>query len=326
MPHLLLVATGGTIAGSAADSSDTAHYRAAALSAETLLAALPEAASIGSVSAEQLFALDSKNMQPAHWLALAQRLRERIADPAIDGIVLTHGTDTLEETAFFLHLTLPRSKPIVLTAAMRPATARSADGPMNLLQAFACAAQPEAAAHGPLVAAGDRIWRARDCRKRHSHAPDALGGIECGPVASAIGTSIQFEAAAPATAPRFGGALATALPRVDVICAYAGAPADLLEASVERDAKALVLALTGHGSVPDDWLPAIAAARAAGIAVVRASRVMAGGVAPQANFDDAAHGTLVCGRLSPWQARIVLMLGIAQGHDALQLQADLLGA
>lgn len=326
MPQLLLVATGGTIAGSAADASDTAHYRAGALSADTLLAALPEAASIGSLSAEQLFALDSKNMQPAHWLTLSQRLRERIADPAVDGIVITHGTDTLEETAFFLELTLPRTKPVVLTAAMRPATARSADGPMNLLQAFACAAHPEAAAHGPLVAAGDRIWRARDCRKRHSHAPDALGGVECGPMATAMGTAIQFEATGQATAPRFGAALPLELPRVDVISAYAGAPADLLDASIERGAKGLVLALTGHGSVPDDWLPAIAAARAAGVAVVRASRVMAGGVALQANFDDQAHDTLVCGRLSPWQARIVLMLGLASGHDAAQLQADLLAA
>ncbi|GAA5178125.1 asparaginase [Niveibacterium umoris] len=326
MPNLLLVATGGTIAGSAAESTDTSRYRAGALSADTLLAALPEAAALGHISAEQVFALDSKDMQPQHWLTLATLLRDRIAKPEIDGIVITHGTDTLEETAFFLHLTLPRDKPVVLTAAMRPATARSADGPMNLLQAFACAGMPAAARLGPLVVAGDRIWRARDCTKRHTHAPDALGGIDAGPVGIALGTQIRLDASSENAAPGFTAALPDSLPRVDVLLGYAGAPADQIEASLAHGAAGLVLALAGHGSVPETWLPAIAAATARGIPVVRASRVASGGVMPQGNFDDAEHGTLACGRLTPWQARVTLMLALAGGADHAAQQAALLNA
>lgn len=323
MPKLLLIATGGTIAGSAADTTDTSRYRAGALSAETLLHALPEASTLGHITAEQPFALDSKDMTPTHWLALAALLRERLASPEVDGVVITHGTDTLEESAFFLHLTLPRSKPVVLTAAMRPATARSADGPMNLLQALACAATQSAAGLGPLVVASDRIWRARDCSKRHTHAPDALGGVDAGPVGVAIGTQIRIDQASDGGAPCFASTLPSAQPRVDVLAAYAGAPADLIDASVANGAAGIVLALAGHGSVPDDWRPAITAAVARGIPVVRASRVASGGVMPQANFDDAAHGTLACGRLTPWQARVTLMLALGCGIPAERLQDTL---
>ena len=326
MPRLLLVATGGTIAGSATDTTDTSRYRAGVLSAETLLAALPEAATLAHIRAEQPFALDSKDMTPAHWLTLATLLRERLAEPDVEGVVLTHGTDTLEETGFFLHLTLPRGKPVVLTAAMRPATARSADGPMNLLQALACAGIKGAAEFGPLVVAGDRIWRARDCSKRHTHAPDALGGIDAGPIGVAIGTHVRIDQIGDGTPPQFAGALPAGLPRVDVLAAYAGAPADLITASIANGAAGIVLALAGHGSVPDAWLPAIAAAREHGIPLVRASRVASGGVMPQGNFDDAAHGTLACGRLTPWQARMVLMLTIAAGASHAMQQDALLRA
>ncbi len=326
MPKLLLVATGGTIAGSAADTTDTSRYRAGALSTDSLLAALPEAASLGQITAEQPFALDSKDMTPIHWLALATLLRERLAAPEIDGIVVTHGTDTLEETGFFLHLTLPRTKPVVLTAAMRPATARSADGPMNLLQALACAGTRDAAAFGPLVVAGDRIWRARDCSKQHTHAPDALGGVDAGPIGVAIGTQVRLDHVGEGAATAFAGVLPNEVPRVDVLSAYAGAPADLIDASVANGAAGIVLALAGHGSVPADWLPAIGKAVTRGIPVVRASRVASGGVMPQANFDDAAHGTQACGRLTPWQARVALMLAISTGMARNALQETLLRA
>jgi len=244
----------------------------------------------------------------------------------VDGIVITHGTDTLEETGFFLHLTLPRTKPVVLTAAMRPATARSADGPMNLLQALACAATPSAAEFGPLVVAGDRIWRARDCSKRHSHAPDALGGVDAGPVGVAIGTQIRIDQTGENRAASFAGPLPASLPRVDVLTAYAGAPADQIEASLANGAAGIVLALAGHGSVPDAWLPAIHAAVARGVPIVRASRVASGGVMPQGNFDDAANGTLASGRLTAWQARVALMLALANGLAADRLQEALLRA
>lgn len=320
MPHLLLITTGGTIAGSATEATDTSRYRAGALGADALLAALPEAATLGQIETEALFALDSKDVTPGHWLVLAARLRERLADPAIDGIVITHGTDTLEETAFFLAQTLPRTKPVVLTAAMRPATAGSADGPMNLLQALAAASRPELAQAGAVVVANDRIWAASAISKRHTHAPDALGAWEDGPLGHALGLDIRLSRFA-ASAPRFADVRPERLPRVDVLAAYAGAPSDAIDQS---PAAALVLALTGHGSVPETWLPALARARDRGVPVIRASRVPSGGVMRNANFDDDAHGTLAAGPHSPWQARILAMLALAEGQDAAQLQKTLL--
>lgn len=319
-PHLLLVTTGGTIAGSSPDATDTASYKAGTLGADSLLAALPEAAAFGRIETEALFALDSKDITPAHWLVLTRKLRERLADPAIAGIVVTHGTDTLEETAFFLAQTLPRTKPVVLTAAMRPATARSADGPMNLLQALAAANSPGLAAAGAVVVANDRIWAAADISKRHTHAPDALGAWEAGPLGYLQGLSIRL-GRLPADQPRFAGDLPATLPRVDVLPGYAGAPAELIDQS---PAAALVLALAGHGSVPEAWLPALARARDRGVVVVRASRVPSGGVFPNANFSDDAHGTLAAGPHSAWQARIIAMLALARGMDPGQLQAALL--
>ena len=320
LPRLLLVGTGGTIAGRAADATDTSRYQAGALDASALLEALPEAAAIAEIETAALFALDSKDITPEHWLMLAARLRERLADPTLDGIVITHGTDTLEETAFFLDLTLPRVKPVVLTAAMRPATARSADGPMNLLQALATAGRPELAAAGVLVAASDRIWAASAISKRHTHAPDALGAWEDGPLGHALGLDIRVSRFA-ATEPSFAGALPDRLPRVDVLTGYAGAPSDAIDQS---PAAALVLALAGHGSVPEAWLPALARARDRGVLIIRASRVPSGGVMRNANFDDDAHGTLAAGPHSAWQARIIAMLALASGLGATPLQKALL--
>ena len=286
-----------------------------------MLAALPEAAQIGQIGTEQIFSLDSKDFTPAHWLILAARLREHLADPDVDGIVLTHGTDTLEETAFFLNLTLPHTKPVVLTAAMRPATAHSADGPMNLLQALAAAAHPGLAATGAVVVASDRIWAAADISKRHTHALDALGAWEAGPLGHALGTEIRLSHTLRTTS-HFPGPLPAALPRVDILSGYAGASAELID---DSHAQALVLALAGHGSVPDDWLAALARARQRGVLLVRASRVPCGGVMPNTNFDDEAHGTLASGPHSAWQARIIAMLGLATGLGPKAIQQRLAG-
>jgi L-asparaginase len=323
LPKIHLLATGGTIAGTASNATDTANYSAAALGADTLLAALPEAGAIARIASEQLFARDSKDLQPADWLQLAQRLRELIAqDDRPDGIVITHGTDTIEETAFFLSLTLPRTIPIVLTAAMRPATARSADGPMNLLQAIAAAAEPRFSAAGPLVATNDRLWRACDVTKRHTHAPDALGGFEAAPFATAVGTRWNApHALSEPDAPLFCDALPAALPEVWILPGYAGAPAELVDGAVERGVRGLVLALAGHGSVPQAWEPAIGRALEAGVAIVRASRVAVGGVTPDANYGDTARGTIASAALSPVQARILLMLCLAFGDRPADIRA-----
>ncbi|MDQ7988300.1 MAG: asparaginase [Candidatus Dactylopiibacterium sp.] len=305
MPRLALLATGGTIAGS---GSQTA-YRAGVLDARTLVEAVPRLGELAQWQIEQAFALDSRDLTPAHWLELAARVRALQADPAIDGIVITHGTDTLEETALALHLLLGNAGCVVLTAAMRPATSASADGPLNLIQA-ACVAGA-GAGRGVLVVADGRILAADAIVKTHTHAVDALQPRpDRAATGSVLGEAVHF--GGPAPAPRAALLRADApLPRVDILYASAGAPDDLIDACVRAGARGLVLALTGHGSVPAAWREALARARAAGVSLVRASRVGAGGVWPDCNEDDEAAGTIAACHATPQQARVLLMLALA---------------
>ncbi|MEN3112494.1 asparaginase [Uliginosibacterium paludis] len=315
MPTLALIATGGTIAGSGPQH----HYTAGVLDASVLLAAVPELAALAAWQVEQPFSIDSRDMQPAHWLDLAARIRQLQVDPSVDGIVITHGTDTLEETAFALHLLVETTKPVVLTAAMRPASARSADGPLNLLHAACTALDPLAALHGVLVTADASVIHAADLLKAHTHKTDALRCIEGRGLAGQImADTVRWQTAAPQ---RLGLpellalSAGVQLPRVDVLSAHAGASADLIDFCVTAGARGLVLALTGHGSIPADWRTALDRARSAGVQVVRASRISAGGVWPGCNEDDEACGCIAAGPHTPQQARVLLMLALAALPD-----------
>lgn len=314
MPTLALIATGGTIAGAAASATDTTGYTAGALGAEALLAAVPQLADIADIRAEQLFSLDSKDMGPAHWLVLGRRVRVLLDDPAIDGIVVTHGTDTLEETAAFLQLTLPAGKPVVLTAAMRPATALSADGPMNLYGAFCVAAHPASAGRGVLVSFGDAIFPALGVRKCHTHRIDAFAGGRAG----AIGRNDPVRYFAPPSAPcdaafELPAGLAELL-RVEVLYVGAGTPPELLDLLAAQGIQGIVLALPGNGSLPAAWEEPVARIVAGGIPVVRASRAGLGAVSRKTL--DTELGTLAADELPASQARVALMLALATGKLA----------
>ncbi|NMG77175.1 asparaginase [Aromatoleum diolicum] len=315
MPTLALIATGGTIAGAAASATDTTGYTAGALGADALLAAVPQLGEIADIRAKQLFRLDSKDMGPAHWLPLGRRAQALLDAPDIDGLVITHGTDTLEETAAYLHLTLDSRKPVVLTAAMRPATALSADGPMNLYNAACVATHPDSAGRGVLVSIGDAIFAAWGVRKLYTHRLDAFIG---GP-GGAIGQTspIRFFAPARDTAASTVAIPADLkeLPRVDVLYVAAGSPPDLLDAVLTAGAHGIVLALPGNGSLPASWEAAVTRTIANGVPIVRASRVGAGPVSPRAQ--DATWGTRPAGDLAPSQARVTLMLALACGDLTL---------
>ncbi|MDP5239401.1 asparaginase [Uliginosibacterium sp. 31-16] len=311
--RLALIATGGTIAGTGAQDS----YTAATLGAESLLGAVQELRRLADWHIEQPFALDSRDIEPAHWLQLAACIQGQIDDPAIDGIVVTHGTDTLEETAFALHLLLPAGKPVVLTAAMRPATSLSSDGPLNLLQAACVALSPAARNQGVLVVANDAVIAAHDLVKQHTHAVDALQSrAGRGLAGSVLGESVSMrlctQAARTALLQAADGALPKpeSLPRVDILYAHAGAAPDLIDACVTAGAAGIVLALSGHGSIPASWRAAIAKALSQGVHIVRASRVAAGGVRPQTNEDDAATGCIAAGDRTAQQARVLLLLAL----------------
>lgn len=321
-PRIALISTGGTIAGTAASATELRAYVAARLAADELAQAVPQLSELAEIVPESLFELDSKDMRPEHWLALLHRLQAVLADPAVDGVVVTHGTDTLEETAYFLQTTLTTTKPVVLTAAMRPASALSADGPMNLWQAVALACRRAAARAGVLVVLGDRIHSASTLTKRHPCAVDAFSS----PQALTMQAS---DAALHALAPKRSSRITlpsglVVLPPVELLTVAAGSSPALAAATVRALERAsllsggagLVLALPGNASLPQRWAAALDELPAS-IPVVFASRCGAG-------VDFAARAQpsnwLACGALDALKARVRLIAGLAGGRRGVQLK------
>lgn len=308
LPRIRILATGGTIAGETCPGGDITRYRAGVRPVEALLTAVPELGALATLDAEQILSLDSKDMTPDDWLCMLSAARQALADPAIDGLVLLHGTDTLEESAYFLHLALPTGKPVVLTGAMRPADHPEADGPANLLAAVKLAASAEGVGKGVLVVMNGKPHGARHVRKARTSGLDAF---ESDP---------DWTTARPDG--RFASLARAPLPRVDILPGYAGAPAKLIDACVADGAQGLVLALSGHGSVPSAWEPSLRRAREHGVAILRASRC-AGPVIRNANVDDDREGWLTAGDLPPPKARVALMLALAAGWDSATRQTCL---
>ncbi len=303
MPLVVVLATGGTIAGTAAASTDTTGYRAGALGVEALIAGVPALAS-HRLEAEQVAAIDSKDMDAATWQRLAQRVAHHLARPEVAGIVVTHGTDTLEETAYFLHRVLAPRKPVVLTAAMRPASALSADGPANLFDAVTLA--QAAGVSGVSVAVAGAAWAAVGLRKTHTLRTATFAGSDCGPLARLEGGVLRAFRDWPA-----GEALGLARiaapsadwPRVEIVLNHAGADGRIVDALVADGVRGVVVAGTGHGTTSARLDAALARARDAGVRVVRASRCAFGPVLAQ-GADDAE----AAGELSAVQARVELQL------------------
>ncbi|CAJ9514981.1 asparaginase [Burkholderia pseudomallei] len=322
LPRIAVLATGGTIAGAAPDAAQTAGYQAGALGVDRLLAAVPALAQIATIEAEQVASIDSKDLSPALWTTLAERIDALAANDAIDGIVITHGTDTFEETAYLLHLTVKTAKPVVMTAAMRPATALSSDGPLNLLNAVAVAGSAAARGQGVLVAFNNRIHSARDVVKTSTYAVDAFHSPELGALGWVQDGRIEF--ARRATRPhtldsRF--AIGAAWPQVEVVASYAGASRVIVDACVAAGARGLVVAGTGNGSIHAALQAALADAAAKGVAIVRASRVGSGHVMRNGAANDDALGFVSAGSLNPYKARVLLMLALAAGvADVRELQ------
>lgn len=324
---IVVLGTGGTIAGTATNPADNIGYAAAQLGVDQLLAAIPalqETLAGRSLVAEQVAQIDSKDMSFEVWQTLAQRAAFWLADAAVQGIVVTHGTDTLEETAYFLHAALApaltAAKPLVLTCAMRPATALQADGPQNLLDAVAVAATPGAL--GVVVVCAGCIHGARDVQKTHTYRLNAFSSGDAGPLGYVEEGRVRqlrdwpvraaydvFEPGPTAAAGRVlalrSSAGSRAWPRVEIVMSYAGAGAALVDALVAQGVQGLVLAGTGNGTVHHELETALLRAQDAGVKVVRASRCSNGRVlARSRDRIPDSHG------LSPVKARVALMLAL----------------
>ncbi len=299
-----MLGTGGTLAGTAASAQDNLGYRAGQIGIAELLARIPGLQDL-PLETEQVAQIDSKDMTPEIWRALAVRCAHWLAQDDVAGVVIGHGTDTLEETAFFLHLVLAPRKPVVLTCAMRPASALVPDGPQNLVDALAVAATEGA---GGVVAVGaGTIHGALDVAKQHSYRLDAFTSGDAGPIGYVEERSVRLVRPWPVSAP-VAGALekmqsAVRWPRVEIVTSHAGASGRLVDAIVAQGVEGLVVAATGNGTLHHELEAALLRARDAGVRILRASRCAQGRVqtTPQ---DTLPHA----GGLSPVKARIALLL------------------
>ncbi len=307
----VVLGTGGTIAGTAASASDHTGYTAGQLGVQALLDAVPglQVALQGDgLLTEQVAQLDSKDMDHAIWQALALRCQHWLAQPEVGGIVVTHGTDTLEETAWFLQCVLGAEKPVVLTCAMRPATALAPDGPQNLLDALAVVRDPQT--QGVQVVCAGRIHSARDVQKTHPYRLDAFSSGEGGPLGWVEQGAVRWAqptgpARAQAPAHRALGLPATAWPWVAVLHSHAGVDARQVRALVEAGVQGLVVAGTGNGTVHRELLAALDTAQTQGVAVRLCTRCAEGVLVGQPTLlQGSAAG------LNAYKARISLMLDL----------------
>jgi len=314
-PHVVILATGGTIAGSAKKSTE-AGYKPGTLSVEVLIEAVPELAEVARVTGEQVSNIASQDMTDALWLKLAKRVNALLEKKDVAGVVITHGTDTMEETAYFLHLTVSSEKPVVLTGAMRAATSLSADGALNLYDAVAIAAAPESRGRGVLVALSEKIHGARWVTKTHTSSVPAFSSPVVGPIGAVQYGAVTFFRR-PERAHTVDSPLrvdeAVDLPRVLILYAHANLTGVLVDAAVEAGAKGIVMAGVGNGNASASALDAMEKAAKAGVVVVRSSRVLSGPVGRNLEIDDDKRGFVAADTLNPQKARILLKLALAAG-------------
>ncbi|MDU0810120.1 MAG: asparaginase [Burkholderia sp.] len=315
LPRIFVLATGGTIAG-ITHTTDTTSYRSGILNIGDLLTTVPSLKFFAHVEAEQIANIDSKDLTFRLWEILVSRIQSLCADDTIDGIVITHGTDTLEETAYALHLILNEHKPIVLTAAMRPATAISPDGPINLLNAVIVAANPASRGQGVLVSFNNRIHSARDITKVSTYAIDAFESPEFGALGYVQGGYVEFARNMTRVRPTENDTrlvMTNKWPVVDIITSYVGVSRIAIDALIKVGVGGIVVAGTGNGSIHITLQYVLANAAKQGIAVVRTSRTGSGHVMRNGAVNDDALHFISAGSLNPYKARILLMFGLANG-------------
>ena len=322
LPNVVVLATGGTIAG-AAGSDVQAGYTSGQVGVDQLLAAVPQTKKIATLRGEQIANIGSQDMNDEVWLKLARRVNELTAMNDVDGVVITHGTDTIEETGYFLNLVVKSSKPVVLTAAMRPSTALSADGPLNFFNAVAVAANKESAGRGVLVVINDWIHGARSLTKTSTTAVQTflspLQGL-VGTVAYGTAEFYRGPVGKHTTQSEFSLDGVTTLPRVDIIMAHENMDGVLLNAAAAAGARGIVVAGVGNGNMTASALQALAALATKGVVAVRSTRVAIGRVGRNVEVDDDKLGLVASDELNPQKARVLLRLALLKQRSAAEIQ------
>ncbi len=319
LPKIRILATGGTIAGSANSETNLTEYKAASLSAQELINAVPSIVELAQVTAEQIANVASEDFTFNILLKLAKRIDEILKNDDCDGIVVTHGTDTLEETAYFLNLVVKSKKPVIIVGSMRPATAISADGPLNLLNAVSVAASKEAYGKGVLIVLDGQIIAGRDGTKSNTVSTETFRAHELGSLGYVVNFTPFFYRnvirAHTLESEFFINELLEIqeLPRVDIVYEYLDVSTRMYEALIESKPDGIVIAATGNGCLSQHALELFSHAERKGITVVRSSRTGSGLITP--SKIDFENGFISSDNLNPQKARILLTLALTKTKE-----------
>jgi L-asparaginase len=325
-PIVYVLSTGGTIAGSGSSSTDLSNYKPGAILGEQLVKAVPQIAQIADVRVEQIVNVNSSDITLENWLTMAKRIQSIIKEtPAVAGFVITSGTNTLEETAYFLNLTVRSDKPVVVVGSMRPSTAISADGPLNLLNAIRVASSADAKGKGALIVLNDEINSARDATKTNTLRVETFKSPELGLLGYVDEDKVSFYRASTkrhTANSEFDVTSLTTLPKVTILYSYIDPDASMIQAAIKSGAKGIVFAGTGNGALSimeETVLKDVAAMPAASRpALVRSSRVGNGRVIATAEYD--ALGVIPSDTLNAQKARILLMLALTKTSDPKEIR------
>ncbi|MGT0083765.1 type II asparaginase [Helicobacter pylori] len=321
LPTIVLLATGGTIAGSGTSAS-LGSYKSGELGIIELLKAIPNhLIKIARIQGEQISNIGSQDMNEEVWFKLAKRAQELLDDSRIKGVVITHGTDTLEESAYFLNLVLRSTKPVVLVGAMRNFTSLSADGTLNLYNALSVAIDEKSTNKGVLVVMDDSIFSAREVVKTHTTHTSTFKALNSGAIGSVYYGKVRYymqPLRKHTIESEFSlSQLKTPLPKVDIIYTHAGMTPDLFQASLNSHAKGVVIAGVGNGNVSAGFLKAMQEASEMGVVIVRSSRVGSGEIS-LGEIDDKTF--ITSDNLNPQKARVLLQLALTKTNDKAKIQ------
>ena len=321
-PTIYILATGGTIAGSGSGALDTS-YTSGTVTVDKLIAAVPDINKIATIKGEQISNIGSQEMNNEVWFKLANRVNELLNSGKADGVVITHGTDTMEETAYFLNLVVKSDKPIVMVGAMRNSGSLSADGPLNIFNAVNVAMNKEAAGKGVMVVMNDEIHAAREVTKTNTTVVDTFKSPNSGKIGTVFYGNVKFYMS-PVRKHTVNSAFDITkikeLPRVDIIYSHSNDNPDFVNLAVKNGAKGIVNAGMGNGNPFPSALEALGEAVKAGVVVVRGSRVGSGETTLNGEVDDGKYGFLASDNLNAQKARVLLMLALTQTTDKSKIQ------
>lgn len=321
-PTIHILATGGTIAGSGT-SSTTSAYNAGDVAINELIKAVPQIEEIATIYGEQVVKIGSQDMNDAIWLVLAKRINTLLQQDDVDGVVVTHGTDTMEETAYFLSLVIKSNKPVVLVGAMRPSTSMSADGPLNLYNAVVTAADKQSKGKGVLVAMNSKVFDARGVTKTNTSSVETFDSPNSGAMAEIHNSKLFYNSATvkPHTLnSEFDVSSLTSLPKVAILYSYSNVEPEMVQAVLNSNYKGIVHAGVGNGNIHKNIFPSLINAVNQGVAVVRSSRVFSGSTTLDAEVDDKAYHFIASGDLNPQKARVLLQLALTKTTDWQEIQ------